>query len=203
MTQITSGFRSVFSSSAIYSLYQNMVFPKKPLVRDYIKPFAGQKILDIGCGPADIANYLKNTQYLGLDFSQKYIEAARKRYGNSAAFEQADINNYVLNQAQHFDLVLSIGVLHHMEDNEVLNLIKLAKQALHKKGRFFVVEPCYVKDQSYLAKFIISKDRGQNVRDEKGYLSLVQPFFNKINVTITHNLLRIPFTMMIMDCSEV
>ena len=55
-------------------------------VRDYVRPVAKDKILDIGCGPADILNYLPDVDYTGFDSNPKYIVAARKRFDNRGNF---------------------------------------------------------------------------------------------------------------------
>lgn len=40
---------------------------------------AGDKILDIGCGPADILEYLPETiEYIGFDSNKDYINVAKK-----------------------------------------------------------------------------------------------------------------------------
>lgn len=200
MSQITSGIRSILSMPAIYSLYQKIVFPKDELVREYIRPFSGQKILDIGCGTGDVLKYLPNADYFGIDVSKEYIEAARKRYGDRAQFLQTPINQYNIAIPHMFDLVLAIAVLHHISDEEIISLFQLAKQGLKKNGRLFSVEPCYMPAQSYLSRLIISKDRGQNVKDVTGYLHLAKKVFSQVNYTIRHDLLRIPFTLILLEC---
>jgi len=199
--QITSGIRSILSIPFAYSLYQKIVFPRDKLIRDYIKPYPGQKVLDIGCGTGNILKYLPEADYLGIDSSYEYIQTAKKQHNRTrASFQHVGIHNIALDEVKHFDIALAIGVLHHISDEEALSLFKTAQNALKPGGRLIAVEPCYVDDQSFLAKWIISKDRGQNVKDKNGYNQLASQIFNKLNIDIRHDLLRIPYTLAIIEC---
>ena len=50
------------------------------LLRDYIRPTADDRILDIGCGPGTMVPYLQCAEYVGLDASEEYIDRARRRF---------------------------------------------------------------------------------------------------------------------------
>ena len=45
----------------------------KTYLDEYVKPAPKDKILDIGCGPADILQYLPVVTTTGLDISPEYI----------------------------------------------------------------------------------------------------------------------------------
>jgi hypothetical protein len=57
-----------------------------------------------------------------------------------------------------------------------------------------------VDDQSRAAKYLLSRDRGQFVRDEKGYTGLAKTRFDEVRVSIRHDLLHIPYTHIILEC---
>lgn len=200
VNHVTTGIRSILSLPWVYSLYQKMVFPREVLVRDYLTPYPGQRVLDIGCGTGHIIEHLPPVEYIGMDVSLNYIQKARKRYGDRATFHHVAIDEITVPKVQYFDLALAIGVLHHISDLEALRLLTLAKSALAPAGRFIAVEPCYGEDQSFLARWIISKDRGQNVKDKPGYHQLVSTVFNRFTIHIRHDLLRIPYTLAIIEC---
>ena len=205
MPQITQGIRSILSSSFFYTLFQKIVGQDRSYsisVKNYMRPSNRDRILDIGCGPADILSYLPPVEYIGFDASQKYIDTAKKRYGNRGKFICELVTSSTLQYQSYFDIVLAFGILHHLDDSEAEKLFDLAYTALKPGGKLVTIDPCYTENQSPFARWIISKDRGQNVRDQKGYLTLAYNLFPPPHTlcNIRHNLLRIPYTHIIMEC---
>ncbi|OQW90969.1 MAG: hypothetical protein BWK78_05800, partial [Thiotrichaceae bacterium IS1] len=84
---------------------------------------------------------------------------------------------------------------------EALQLFRLAQSALKPEGRLITLDGVYTNDQSRLARWIISKDRGQFVRTEEGYSLLARQVFSNNQIVIRHDLLWIPYTHIIMECS--
>ena len=84
-----------------------------------------------------------------------------------------------------------------------LQLCCLAEAALKPGGRFIIFDGCYLPSQSHIARYLLSRDRGQNVRDREGYTKIVSQVFSKdIVVSIRHDLLRIPHTHIILECTK-
>jgi len=174
------------------------------IVEKYIRPKEGDKILDIGCGTAEILPHLPSVEYVGLDMDQTYIQYAKKRFGNRGEFFAKRLSTGVISELSlsGFDKVLAIGVLHHLNDDEAIQLFELASLALRPGGRLITLDGCYVKGQSWLTRLILSRDRGQYVRAKDAYLSLASTLFKDIHVSIHHNLpRRIPYTHIIMECT--
>jgi cyclopropane fatty-acyl-phospholipid synthase-like methyltransferase len=190
-----------------YSLFGKLIggpYSDTTLVKEYIRPKAGDQLLDIGCGrTSGILHYLpKNVEYTGFDASHQYIETAQKRYGNRATFICEQVNTTNLKEHSHFDIVLAIGVLHHLDDVEALQLFKIAHAALKNGGRLITMDGVFMEKQSPIARWIISKDRGQNVRTQEGYLELASQVFSNISTDIRHDMLRIPYTHFILECTK-
>jgi len=75
-------------------------------------------LLEVGCGAGFAAAYLKKfySLYLGIDHSEMLIRHAQALHeGPQVHFEVSDIKRF--NPTHQFDVVLSIGVLHHLEDD--------------------------------------------------------------------------------------
>jgi SAM-dependent methyltransferase len=189
-----------------YRLFQWMVarnFSRNTYLTEYVKPFPGEKILDLGCGPADILNYLPAVNYMGLDISPEYISSAQKRFGSKGRFCCGDVGLTTIEEEQGtFDLVLATGVIHHLNDAEAGKLFELARRALRPTGRMVTFDGCYVPQQSRIAHWMLANDRGKFVRNREDYLRLASTHFTKIEPNIRHDLLRIPYTHLIMRCSN-
>ena len=170
---------------------------------EYVKPAPGDKILDIGCGPADVLNYLPAVNYTGLDISPEYIGSAKKRFGSRGRFCCGDVGLAAIEGEQGtFDLVLAIGVIHHLDDAQAARLFDLARLALRPTGRLVTYDGCYVPQQSRIARWLLAKDRGKFVRTREEYLRLALARFSKVEPHLRHDLLRMPYTHLIMRCCD-
>ena len=202
MAQITHGIRSVLSHPLIYSALQSLMGAHKfrqKFVANYIKPSSEMSVLDIGCGPAEVLAYLPKVDYCGFDISQQYIEKARNNFSSEGKFFCKIFEDSDLEVLPKFDVILAIGLLHHLDDEEAVKLIELASKALKPGGKFLTVDPCYESGQNFIARFLINNDRGQNVRNKEEYLNLVNGRFNLFNVDVVHQT-WIPYTHCFMTC---
>lgn len=198
MAQLTTGIRAILSSPRIYDLFQNIAGAKKfreIYVSEFICPTGTERILDIGCGTADILAYLPETvSYVGFDASPHYIEAAKARFGDRGEFHCRYVNEMTIEEMGAFDIVMANGLLHHLSDEEAANLCRVSVKALKPGGRLITHDPCYSDQQSSLARYIISRDRGQNVRSGEEYAALLRPFFSEVQLSIRHDMANIPYT---------
>lgn len=124
--------RSVLAIPTAYQLWWNLVGGRacaKILVNEYVQPGAGARILEIGCGPANIVRYLPPSEYSGFDLSPRYIELAKRRFPK-AHFVCERVSQFSLAKEQSFDVVLALGIAHHLEDAEARQLFQIAYDAL-------------------------------------------------------------------------
>ena len=170
-------------------------------VREFIRPQPGQTILDIGCGPADILDYLPQVDYFGFDISERYIKQARTKYEGRGRFFLKHFDEEDLRTLPSFDVVFCIGVLHHMDKATAKNVLALIKRALKPGGRVVTIDPCYAPGQLPLSKFIVSRDRGQHVRNQEGYAELAKGIFSDCVTQVRHQA-WIPYTRCFMECTS-
>lgn len=204
MSQITTGVRSILSSPLIYSSFQNLMGARKCkslFVQDYVRPKPGNRILDIGCGPADILDHLADVDYWGFDISSAYISKAKAKYGGKGRFFCKNLTHADIDHLPAFDVVMAIGVLHHLDDMACENLLRLVHRVLKPGGRLVTMDPCLEQGQNPIARFLIMHDRGQNVRTLAGYESLVAPEFSDHQIKIRHKT-WIPYTHCLMECTR-
>ena len=200
MTSITR----VLEIPRVYQWFSNWVAGngRETYVREYVRPAAGDRILDIGCGPADIVRELpQGVEYLGLDASSEYIAAARSRFGDRATFECQAVSPDLAARYSGFQIVMANGVLHHLDDTEALDALRLARAALGGTGRFVSLDGCFVPAQAAAARWLLRLDRGKHVRTPDQYLSLARRAFGNVVPHLRHDLMRIPYTHLIMECS--
>lgn len=204
MAQITSGIRAIFSSPLIYSAFQTIMGAhgvRTTLVQEFVKPISGCAILDIGCGPADILAYLPEVDYHGFDISDAYIARANKRFGLRGKFYCQELKHSDVEKMPQVDIVLALGLLHHLDDESAIAVLLLASQALKPGGRLLTFDPCLDAEQSFASRFLVGIDRGQNVRTRAGYESIASAVFKSPRVEVRHRA-WIPYTHCFMECTR-
>lgn len=204
MSQITSGLRSILSSPTIYSAFQAMMGGKADRAKyteEFIRPFPGYSVLDIGCGPAGILDFLPEVDYWGFDVSEAYIEQARKRFGERGRFHCQILTAADVEQMPKFDIVLAQGLLHHLDDEEAAEVTGLAHKALKPGGRLLTIDPCLEAGQNPIARFLVMHDRGQHVRSRDGYTAIARTAFDSPRVEVRHKN-GIPYTHCFMECTR-
>lgn len=204
MAQVTSGLRAVFSAPRIYDLAQNAVGAGRSrarLVRDHLQLAAGARLLDIGCGTAAMLDHLPaGIEYVGVDLSAAYIEAARRNFGTRGEFHCADIAGVPPGTFGSFDAVVANGLLHHLDDEPARNMLRVARSALRPGGHLVTIDPCFDPAQSGIARFVIRHDRGRNVRTLDGYVALAREVFARVDARLRSDMLRIPYTHAVLEC---
>jgi SAM-dependent methyltransferase len=205
MTGENHDIRAVLSYSFMYDLFMRIMGVKKArslFASKYIRAKKGDVILDIGCGTAETRNYLADVKYYGFDPNPRYIKAAQDKFCDTpgCTFFCADVEEAMIKALPKFDIVLAIGVLHHLDDKTAVLLAKLAKSALKEKGRLILVDTCFDIGQPHAARFLASIDRGQCVRDVEGYLKILYAVFSNVKFNIHHDLMRFPYTHIITEC---
>jgi SAM-dependent methyltransferase len=199
---MSKSVRSVLAIPQAYQLWWNLVGGPglaKALVSEYIQPGEGARILEIGCGPGTILGYLPPCDYLGFDLSAEYIELAKKRFPG-AQFVCERVSQFSAAKLQNFDVVLAIGVLHHLDDVEARQLFQIAHDALKPGGKLVTADGVWTADQSPAARWLLSRDRGEYIRSEEEYVKIGSPLFTNVKPNVRHDLLRIPYSHLILEC---
>lgn len=204
MAQVTHSVKAILSHPFVYSAFQSLMGghrSRQNFVSNYVKPFPGMRILDVGCGPADILGYLPDVDYWGYDVSEAYIAQAKTRFGRRGQFSCKQLQLDDLAVLPKFNVVLALGLLHHLDDSVALGVLQLAHEALQPGGRLFTIDPCLDPSQNSVARFLVRNDRGQNVRDRCGYEALASKVFSPPRAEVRHRV-WIPYTHCFMECQK-
>jgi SAM-dependent methyltransferase len=196
----------VLKIPSAYAVFQELVGAhrwRKKFIREMVRPAVGDKLVDIGCGPAQMLEWLPSVRYIGIDVSEAYIESAKRKHGSRGVFLVGNTNTLRGHEVlRDIDIVMCCGVLHHLNDDEALDLIRFAHEVLKHGGRFVALEAAWLPRQSGLSRWVVGQDRGKNVRTDDEYHALVAKFFQKIRVVPELHPLRIPYAGVTMECSK-
>ncbi len=207
MAQQTNGLKALLSMPWAYDGLQNLVGVKRQrqlLIAEHFSLFEGARVLDVGCGTGELYALLpKSISYVGIDLSASYIEQAKRRFSATAQFICADLSDFDFSGFAPFDRVIGTGILHHLDDLPAARLLQAASERLKPNGLLITVDPTLLDGpQSALARAVIRRDRGRNVRSPSEYVALAQPAFSNVQFKIRSDLLRIPYTHCVLECAK-
>ena len=206
MAQVTTGIRGILSPSLAYEFFRDMLGGRRAFrhfVDAYIRPFPGMRILDLGCGPASLLDHLpESVAYLGVDINEKYVVSARQKYGSRASFQCSAMEDAATEALRDFDLVLGMGFLHHLDQEPAERFFALAARA---------VKPSAVRGFRPRSRAMSRRATGcwPGTRQEStvrqrppGFRALARTAFPVVEHSIRHDLLRLPYTHIIMECRQ-
>lgn len=112
------------------------------IVQESVPHKKGEKyrLLDLGCGPGSMVEYLKhipNLEIYGIDISPAMLKIAREKYPN-ITFLESDAEDLPFDDG-YFDVVLCSGMLHHFPSLDPI-LLEI-KRVLKDGGAFIAREP--------------------------------------------------------------
>ena len=195
--------RNLLSKAFFYRWFQGLIGREEPWKRfvESLDILPGQRVLDIGCGPASILAQLPNgIEYFGLDNNPNYIEEAQAKYGSRGTFIVRSISAELAKEFGQFDTILAIGVLHHLDDAGAEALLAAASKVLKPDGKLVSFDGVFFDGQNPIAKFLLYLDRGRFVRTSDAYENLAKRYFPKVKGRFIHDLLAVPYSHFVMEC---
>ena len=114
--------------------WENTLFNPEKLIStiiDILQIQNNEKIIEIGCGSGLLSTYLKNYDYMGIDYSitlvSKHIQLLQNTVINFSCTETIFKNNY-------FDYVIVNSTLEYLHSEEELNKTICEIERISKKG---------------------------------------------------------------------
>jgi SAM-dependent methyltransferase len=187
-TERKRGLYAALRHPALYETIQRLAGPADKRRRDFAQQFVrakpGDRVLDIGCGPAHLCAHLPDVEYIGWEPNAAYVAKAREAYGDRGAFHVGMFGPEEARTLAPVDIAIVSAVLHHMDDAQATELFGLLRQVLKPGGRVITLDNVFIERQNPIARFIISLDRGRHVRSPAGYEALARGTFAQVDGTV-------------------
>ena len=95
-----------------------------------------------------------------------------------------------LTDLYNIKIISLLGLLHHLNDREARDVLKLGQQLLSSKGTLFSLDGCPEPDSSIFERFFYWVDRGNYIRTEPQIKTL---FPTSVQTEIHPNWLVVPY----------
>lgn len=130
-------FAADFAEHAEHSAFNALY--DRPAVLGLLGDVAGQRVLDVGCGPGLYAEELvsRGASVVGLDQSPEMVHLARRRLGAAAEFRVQDLAEPLRwADDESFDLAVMALVIHHVDDR--VGALREICRVLRPHGRLVI-----------------------------------------------------------------
>ncbi len=174
------------------------------LLRDrVIHPRPGLRVLDFGCGNGRLVPFLPTVDYVGVDSNPSYIRSAEADHGSAhARFICGDVFDLDALGTGPVDVVVCLGVLHHLDDETAGRGLASACDLLEPGGRLVTMDPCFEPSQRAVARVLMALDRGRFVRHPNDYRRLVEASFGAVDQEIWSDVYRFPYTHCVQQATK-
>jgi 2-polyprenyl-3-methyl-5-hydroxy-6-metoxy-1,4-benzoquinol methylase len=160
-----------------------------------VKPSDGMRILDFGCGNGRLVAFIGDAEYIGVDNNPSYIDAASAQHaGPRVRFHCADLDSLASLGIEPVDVVICIGVLHHLDDSVAAKALSASCGLMKPEGRLVTMDPCFEPNQNAMARVLMALDRGKFVRHPEGYRRLISEDFITDSESLWTDVYRFPYT---------
>ena len=97
-------------------------------------------ILDVGCGTGELTKRLASfgNKIIGIDISENMLQEAHKRNSDEKIeYIKTSAEDYLEETNKQFDVIISIAALHHMNEEKILEMMKIK---LTENGKILILD---------------------------------------------------------------
>jgi 2-polyprenyl-3-methyl-5-hydroxy-6-metoxy-1,4-benzoquinol methylase len=123
----------------------------KRILLPHLSKDRNARILDVGCGDGRYMKALVENGYyniFGIDISEEQVEDARNRLGLDRV-AVADALEFLRAQERHYDAILMIDILEHLDLDYSIKVLTAARAALKDNGIVLVQVPNSISPLSF------------------------------------------------------
>ena len=143
-------------------------------IREYLPDSKNQIVLDVACGPGAFSVSFTADVYVGIDINKRYVEYAQSRYGGS--FHVMDARRLEFDNSS-FDSVLVYGLLHHLNDHDVREVLKGITRVLKPSGRVLIIEDIPSESRLNVVGHLLHRiENGHFIRSAEEYKTLLAAY---------------------------
>lgn len=153
------------------------------IVLSELKPHAGEKILDIGCGVGTFAYHCakEGAQSVGIDYSQESLATAKelgKHFGLSRNLEYicCDISKRLPFEDRSFDKIAAIDFIEHIDDVQKKMLLLEMARVLTPEGAMVIFTPNALREKLGAIKAKMSSSLGIYASETRLHYGLTSRF---------------------------
>lgn len=173
---------SFFSQSKfprLWLLFQYLVGGTADKRRLATMLYNGEKrVLEIGCSAGNVSEAfsgLKQIEFTGIDIDNNALGYAKKRLESLPNFKFRNVAlSELAEQGEKYDYVLFANILHHVDNQTALALLRDVQLVLSPRATLIIMEPEKIKENyNLIFKLFYKLEKGQFRRHKSELISLI------------------------------
>lgn len=147
----------------------------RQVIQERLPVSDGRRVLDVACGPGAFSDLFRPDSYCGVDLNENYIRYARRHYRGSFACMDARRLDF---PESSFDDALIFGLLHHLDDDDVREVLSSLQRVLKPGASVLVIEDIPAESRLNLIGHLLHRvENGRFIRSAEGYRQLLGRYF--------------------------
>jgi ubiquinone/menaquinone biosynthesis C-methylase UbiE len=176
-----SSNKEIFESSNIvnyYSTLEGLQKPEEAIINLLLPDLKHMRMLDIGVGGGRTSKYFSDLvkEYIGIDYSEKMIEACQKRFGEerkNIVFEVCDARMMNIFNNDYFDFILfSFNGIDSVSHDDRIKILTEIKRVL-KPSAYFCFSTHNIQSTKDLFRFEVTLNVRTLLSSAKRYIRLI------------------------------